>query len=314
MSEAQKGVLALLAASGIWGLSALFYKLLAQVPPLEVLSHRTLWSLVFFGIVLVVQGRLHELGALVVRPRVLAVSIVAALLISSNWFFFIYSVQIGHAMQASLGYYIFPMVAVLLGLVVLGERLSAAKWLAVALAAIAVGVLVFGLGVTPWISLLLAVTFGLYGLIKKATRAGPLVSVTAEVALLSPLALIWLWGVHTQGWTGLVGRNLAVFGHDWRDSLLLIGAGPLTGGPLILFSYGSKRVSMATLGVVQYMNPTLQFLAATLAFHEPFTGWHAAAFALIWTALAIYSGDSLRQDRAARRASVMAATDGTTRM
>ncbi|MGC9369900.1 MAG: EamA family transporter RarD [Paracoccaceae bacterium] len=312
MSEAQKGILAMVAACCIGGLSALYYKLVAHVPPLEVLSHRTLWSLAFFGIVLALQGRLGEIARLFRAPRVLALVFLAAVMISANWFMFIYSVQTGHAMQASLGYYIFPLVAVMLGFLLLGERLSAGKWAAVGLAAAAVGVLTWGLGVAPWISLAIAFTFGFYGLLKRGTPAGPVVSVTTEVLLLSPLALVWLWGVHTQGWEGLVGRNLGTFGHDLRDSLILAASGVLTGGPLILFSYASKRVSFATVGLVQYLNPTLQFLVATLAFAEPVTKWHAIAFPLIWVALAIYSLESLRQDRAARRAALSAGTSPTT--
>ncbi|TCP61872.1 chloramphenicol-sensitive protein RarD [Rhodovulum bhavnagarense] len=299
------------AACVIWGLSAMYYKLVAHVPPLEVLSHRTLWSLVFFGLVLAAQGRLIELGRLLVRPRALAVVFVAALAISTNWFFFIYSVQVGQAVQASLGYYIFPLVAVALGFVFLGERHSAPKWLAVGLAFAAVTGLTWGLGVAPWVSLVLAFTFGLYGLVKRGVPAGPVVSVTAEVLLLAPLALVWLWGVHGLGWQGLTGRNLGAFGQDLGDSLLLAFSGPLTATPLILFSYASKRVSYATVGLVQYINPTLQFIVATLVFRESFTGWHALAFALIWTALALYSAESLRQDRAARRSVINVGTSGT---
>lgn len=311
MNEAQRGILAMVAACVIWGLSSMYYKLLAHVPPLEVLSHRTLWSLVFFGLLLTVQGRLADLGHLLARPRALALVLVTALAISTNWFFFIYSVQVGHAVQASLGYYIFPLVAVALGFVFLGERHSALKWLAVALAFVAVGGLTWGLGVAPWASLALAFTFGIYGLLKRAVPAGPVVSVTCEVLLLAPLALVWLWGVHVQGWPGLTGRNLATFGHDLSDSLLLALSGPLTATPLVLFSYASKRVSYATVGLVQYINPTLQFIVATLVFREVFTGWHAAAFGLIWTALALYSAESLRQDRAVRKAAIRAGTSGT---
>ncbi|TCM84720.1 EamA family transporter RarD [Rhodovulum steppense] len=312
MEEARKGVLAMVAACVIWGLSSMYYKLLAHVPPEEVLGHRTLWSLVFFGLVLAGQGRLAEIGALMARPRALALVALAALMISANWFLFIYSIQIGHAVEASLGYYIFPLVAVALGFLFLGERHSAPKWVAVGLACVAVTGLTWGLGVAPWVSLALAGTFGIYGLVKRGVAAGPVVSVTAEVVLLAPLALVWLWGVHAQGWTGLTGRHLATFGHDLSDSLLLMLAGPLTATPLILFSYAARRVSYATVGLVQYINPTLQFLVATLVFREAFTPWHAMAFGLIWAALALYSAESLRGERAARRASIRSGTSDTT--
>lgn len=304
MGEAGKGVMALVGACVIWGLSGMYYKLLSHVPPLEVLAHRTLWSLVFFGVVLAVQGRMGQLFGLLRSGRVVARVAIAAVMISANWFTFIFSVQTGHAVQASLGYYMFPLVAVMFGFVLLGETLSRVQWGAVALAALAVVVLTLGLGVAPYRSLLLAVTFGLYGLLKKGSGAGPVVSVTGEVLLLAPLALTWLFGVHAMGWTGVTGVNLGTFGHDLSDSLLLAFSGPITAGPLILFSYASKRVSLASLGLVQYLNPTLQFLVATLVFVEPVSRWHAVAFPLIWVALAFYSWDSLRQDRASRRASI----------
>ncbi|MGO4915357.1 EamA family transporter RarD [Pseudogemmobacter sp. W21_MBD1_M6] len=312
MNEATKGILAMIAACTVWGLSALYYKMIAHVPPLEVLSHRTLWSLVFFGVVLAVQGRLGQIGAILRNGRTLGGVALAALMISGNWFLFIFSIQIGHAVEASLGYYIFPLVSVILGAVFLRESLNAFKWVAVALAGVAVTVLTLGLGVPPWISLAIALTFGFYGLIKKQVAAGPVVSVTTEVLLLAPLAGVWLWGVHTQGWTGIAGRTGAAFGSNWHDSLILMVSGPLTALPLILFSYASKRVTMATIGLAQYVNPTLQFLVATLAFHEPFTFWHGLAFPLIWAALALYSAETLRQDRVLRRAAVRAGTSGRT--
>jgi len=310
--EARKGLLAMAAACCIWGLSSMYYKLLASVPPLEVLSHRTIWSLVFFGLVLAAQGRLGELGRLLARPRNLAIVAAAAAMISTNWFFFIYSIQIGRAVEASLGYYMFPLVAVAMGYLLLGERHSALKWVAVGLACLAVAGLTWGLGAAPWVSLVLALTFGIYGFVKRGVPAGPVVSVTGEVVLLTPLALIWLYGVHEAGWTGLTGRNVATFGHDLSDSLLLILSGPLTATPLILFSYAAKRASYATIGLVGYINPTLQFLVATFVFRESFTLWHGFAFGLIWTALALYSIESLRQDRAARRAAISASISGTT--
>jgi len=235
----------------------------------------------------------------------------AAAMISLNWFLYILSIQIGHTVEASLGYYIFPLVAVVLGMVVFGERLPLGQWIAVGLAALAVLVLSVGLGVVPWISLVLASSFGLYGLAKKKTGAGPIVSVTAEVALLAPLAALWLWGVHMQGWQGVVARPGGVFGQDLRDSLLLVFSGPMTASPLILFSYASRRISMSTVGVIQYLNPTLQFLCAVAVFGEAFGAVQAVAFAMIWLALAIYSVQAVALERAASRASDNAATSPT---
>ena len=294
MREATKGIIAMVATCTIWGLSGIYYKLLDHIPPIEILAHRTLWSCVFFAFVLLIQGRISVLGqALAGRKSILMIGF-AALMISTNWFVFITSIQIGRAMEASLGYYIFPLVAVLLGAIAFRERLGKAQLFAVALALCAVVTLTWGLGVPPWIALILASSFGLYGLVKKGLSVGPVVSVTAEVLLLSPIALTVLWYFHSDGH--------GAFGVNWHDSLLLMFSGILTGTPLIMFSYATKRVTLATVGLVQYLNPTLQFLVATLIFQEAFSFWHAVAFAMIWTALAIYTTASLRQDRAARRA------------
>ncbi|SEM00608.1 chloramphenicol-sensitive protein RarD [Roseovarius tolerans] len=294
MREATKGIIAMVATCTVWGLSGIYYKLLDHIPPIEILAHRTLWSCVFFAFVLLVQGRISVLGqALAGRKSILLIGF-AALMISTNWFVFITSIQIGRAMEASLGYYIFPLVAVLLGAIAFRERLGKAQLFAVALALCAVVTLTWGLGVPPWIALILATSFGLYGLVKKGLSVGPVVSVTAEVLLLSPIALTVLWYFHSDGH--------GAFGVNWRDSLLLMFSGILTGTPLIMFSYATKRVTLATVGLVQYLNPTLQFFVATLIFQEAFSFWHAVAFAMIWTALAIYTTASLRQDRAARRA------------
>jgi chloramphenicol-sensitive protein RarD len=296
MSEQTKGILAMVTACVIWGFSALYYKLIAHVPPLEVLSHRTLWSLVFLFILLASSRRLAEVGALMRDKRAVLIVILAAVMVSMNWFVYILSVQIGRLVESSLGYYIFPLVAVVLGYVFLGERLTRAQWFAVGLAAFAVALLTAGLGAAPWVSLFLAVTLGLYGVCKKFLTAGPVVSVMAEVIILTPLALIWLWGAHQWGWTGLTGRPGGYFGAG-RDTWLLILAGPLTAGPLVLMSYAMKRLTLASVGLVQYLNPTLQFGVSTMIFLEPFTRWHFVAFGLIWIALALYSYDALRRER-----------------
>ena len=296
MSDPVKGVVAMLAACTIWGLSAIYYKLLVHVPPLEVLAHRTLWSCVFFAAILMLQGRLGMLRTALSGRRDLGLLAFGAFMISANWLCFITSVQIGHALEASLGYYIFPLVSVLFGAIFFRERLGRVQWTAVALAALAVTVLTVGLGAAPWMAILIACTFGLYGVAKKMLEVGPVVSVTAEVLLLAPVAVIILAYVH-HGGTGHFTENT-------RDALLLAGSGPLTATPLILFSYATKRVRLGTVGLVQYLNPTLQFLVATFLFQEFFSPWHAIALPLIWAALALYTGVSLRQERAARRSRI----------
>ena len=298
-NRARMGVLAMIGACMIWGLSPLYYRMLTHIAPADVLAHRTIWSLVFFVGVLAVQGRLAELRAAVSNRQKTGWVALAAVMISVNWFLFIFAIQIDRVTETSLGYYIFPLVSVMLGYLMFGERLAGAQWLAVALAALAVLVLTVGLGAAPWISLVLATTFGIYGGLKKRVTTGPVVSVTAEVLVLAPIACIWL--------AIFAGIGLP----DAGDLALLVLSGPLTAGPLILFSYAAKRVRLATVGLLQYLNPSLQFLVAALVVGEPMGLPHAIAFPLIWTALAIYSWTALAQDRAARSASAKAPTVGT---
>ena len=289
MTDLTKGVLAIVATSTIWGLSPLYYKLLAHLPPLDILAHRTIWSLVLFAGVLAFQGRLGQIRAVLGTRRSAGIVAVAALMISVNWLLFIWAVQVGRTTETSLGYFIYPLVAVVMGRVLFAERLARAQWLAVTLAAVAVAVLTLGQGAAPWVSLALALSFAMYGLIKKQLPAGPVVSVTAEVLLLAPFALVAL---------AVVG---AVPG--WRDLGLLMLSGPLTATPLILFSYAARRVTMSTVGLVQYLNPSLQFLCAVAIFAEPFGIWQAIAFPVIWAALALYSLSAWRREAAARRRS-----------
>ena len=256
----------------------------AQVPPLEVLSHRTIWSALFIGVILVIKGRAFTF------PREALVRVVfAAVFISLNWFFFIYAVQVGEVTQSSLGYYMFPLVAVALGAIFLGERLKTAQWFAVGLAVVAVLILSFGVGQVPYISLILAFTFGFYGLVKKGLTIGPLRSV---------LALIWLLGAHLFDWQGVAGRSGGYFGSSVKVSVLLALSGVITGLPLVLMAYAMERLRLATVGLVQYVNPTLQFTLATVIFMEPVGRTHIIAFALIWIGLAIYSYNALRQEKA----------------
>ncbi|GAA6190819.1 EamA family transporter RarD [Phaeobacter sp. NW0010-22] len=295
MSETAKGVLAMVGACVVWGLSPLFYKLLADVPPPEVLAHRTLWSIVFFGMVLAAQGRLREIQIALGNRRQLLIIFIASVLISINWFTFILSVQIGKATESSLGYYIFPLIAVVIGAVWFGEKLSRVQWFAVGAAAFAVASLTWGLGVAPWISLIVSISFALYGVIKKGMALGPVVSVTCEILVLLPIWVLVLFWYHVQG--------QGHFATDWTTSLLLVLSGPLTAIPLIMFSYAARRVALGTVGLLQYVNPTLQFICAVAVFGEPFGWWHKMAFTVIWIALALFSLSSLRQDREARRAS-----------
>lgn len=274
-------------ACTIWGFQPIYFKVLSHVAAVEVLAHRTLWSLVVFTAILAVQGRIGALRAVIGWRRETGLIVFAALMVSVNWFLFIWSVQNGRTMESSLGFYIFPLVAVLIGRLVFGERLGRVQWGAIALAALAVIVLTVGLGAAPWISLTLATTFGLYGLVKKQLSVGPVVSVTAEVLVLLPVTIgILVWVYRGGG---------AVFGGTVVDTGMLVFSGVMTATPLILFSYATRRISLATVGLVQYLTPTLQFFCAVAIFGEPFGKWHGVAFAMIWAALVIYSVASLRK-------------------
>jgi chloramphenicol-sensitive protein RarD len=289
MTDPVKGAVAMALACTIWGLSPLFYAQLSHVPPLEVLAHRTLWSLVIFAAILALQGRLRALPAALSTRRQFGLVALSAAMISVNWFLFIYAVGVGRTVETSLGYYIFPLVAVAIGAIVLREGLGRAQGVAVALAALAVLILTIGLGAPPWISLTLATTFGVYGLLKRWVVAGPVVSVTSEVLLFLPLAsgyLVWV----------ALNRGLTL---SPTDMALYVASGPLTAVPLMLFSYAAKRVRMATVGLIQYLNPSLQFAVAVLVLNEIVTPWHMIAFPLIWVALTIYSVATLRAPRAA---------------
>lgn len=293
MSDAAKGVIAMIMACSLWGVSGLFYAYLSHVPAIEVMAHRTVWAVVFFLLLLTVQGRpLAPFRALANR-RAFAVISAATALVGANWFFFVFAIQQGKALEASLGYFMYPLVAVALGIMVFAERVSRVQALAIALAVAAVLLLSLGLGVTPWLALLLAVTFGLYGMVKKRLSTGPVVSVTSEAILLCPFALALLAWQH--------GHGAGAFGANLQDSVMLAFSGVITALPLVFFSYAVQRIGMMTVGLLAYLNPTLQFLVATLVLREPFGPWHATAFAMIWTALALYSGASWRQSKAARR-------------
>ncbi|SHI81274.1 chloramphenicol-sensitive protein RarD [Shimia gijangensis] len=303
MSEAAKGVLAMVAACTIWGLGPIYWKLLAHVPAIDVIAQRTLWSAVTFVLILAFQRRLTVLWAALRHPRVALTVFLAALMISLNWFTFVWAVGNGRTVEASLGYFLFPLVAVIAGRVIFKEHLGALQKLAVGLAAFAVVVLTVGLGVLPWIALVLAASFGLYGVIKKGLDMGPVVSVTGEVLLLSPLALFLIL-TSPSGTGGL--------GNAWQDAALLVFSGVFTATPLILFSYAARRAPLSTVGLVQYLNPTLQFFCAVAIFGEPFGFWHAVSFPMIWVSLAIYTYASLRQEKLRKRAASKASTSSTT--
>lgn len=302
-ASARAGVLGVLLACLIWGLAPLYYRYLSRVASAEMLAHRMLWSALTFGALLALRGRLGALTRMLRGPEGGRV-VTAAIIIAFNWGLFIWAIQNGHAVEAGLGYYIFPLVAIVIGVATLGERLSPLQGVAVALAGLAAVVLTLGLGVAPWIALALAASFAGYVRIKKGIIGDPMVSVTLEVVILLPFALGWLL------WLGL-GEGSGAFGRDLEASLLLPFSGFLTAFPLLLFSRGAQAVRLSTLGLVQYLNPTLQVAAAALVMGDAFTRWHGLALGLIWAALALYSAESWRAERRAASASSSAVTEVT---
>jgi chloramphenicol-sensitive protein RarD len=285
MTEPRKGAVAMVLASIIWGLSAIYYKQLSGIPPLEVLCHRTLWSVIVFIFILRLQDRLQDLKLVFLNKKLILGLFWAAAMISINWFFFIWSVHNDRATEASFGYYIFPLVAVLFGLIFFKEQLSLMKWCSVFLAIFAVTTLAISQNILPFVALVLSVTFGIYGALKKQINLGPVLSVTTEVILLLPLAITFLLYWHSSGFGS--------FGKDIETTSLLIFSGPMTAVPLMLFSYAARRVQMTSLGIIQYLNPSLQFLVAVFIFAEPFGVSQGIAFGLIWLALFIYTLASL---------------------
>ncbi len=288
------GVLLGLAAFGWWGLSPVYFKALAHVPPYEILAHRVVWSLVLLVAISARRGDLRPTFAALRSSRLLATLAASALLVAGNWFVFIWAVTGGLILQASLGYFINPLVNVLLGLVVLRERLRRLQWVSLALAAAGVAIMALRLGGVPVASLALAGCFALYGLVRKLAPVGGVAGLTVETALLGPVALsalAWWWS----------GGELVFAHHDLRTDLLLVASGPVTALPLIWFVGSARRLAYSTVGFLQYTAPTLQFLLAVLVYAEPFSRTRLVSFALIWLALAVFSTDTLQHGRRRRR-------------
>ena len=288
--DSPRGFAFALAAYLMWGFLPIYMKALADVPTLEVLAHRVIWSVPVALAVLVWLGRTADLRAALRSPSMLAMAALTAGLISVNWGLYVYAVQSGQAMEAALGYYINPLFSVLLGRLLLGERLDRLQWVAVALAAVAVGVLTVDAGRIPFLALGMMLSWGFYAYFKKSLPLGPNQGFTLEVILLTPFALAWM------AW--LAGTDGAIFlNGDMSTTALLIGAGVVTAVPLMVYANGAKLLRLATIGVMQYITPTLIFLTAVFAFGEPFGQARAIAFPMIWGALALYTFAMIRQLR-----------------
>jgi chloramphenicol-sensitive protein RarD len=290
VSPTRKGLLHGVAAYGLWGIVAAYWKLLGHVDPVELIAHRALWGLGAFVALAVISGQLPALLEAMRRPRTLAVMALSATLLAVNWAVFVWATITGHLLDASLGYFINPLVSVALGTLVLRERLRRLQWIAIGLAAAGVALLTWRAGKVPWVALLLAVTFGAYGLVRKTAKVEALVGSTIETILMVPAALAFIV------WHG--GGQLAV--GDGRTIALLVGTGIVTAVPLIMFTSAARLLPLSTVGFLQYLAPTGQFLLAVLAFGEPLAHDKLGAFALIWLGLAAFSVDLWRASSPAR--------------
>ncbi len=270
----------------IWGLSPTYWKALGAVPALEIIAHRVIWSFAFLLPIVFVSRQGHEFTAALKNRRTLLVLAGTALLIGSNWLLYVWAVNHNQLLQGSLGYYINPLVNVVLGMVFLKERLRPPQLAAVLLAATGVVYLTVSYGVFPWIALTLAMLFACYGLIRKVAPVGSLVGLAVETMLLSLAALPYLICL----WAGNAGYLFRV---SSRMDLLLMGTSLVTAVPLLLFTLGTRRINLSTVGLMQYIAPSGMFLLAVLAYHEPFTRAQMWTFVMIWTALVIYSTDSV---------------------
>ncbi len=274
----------------IWGLSPIYWKALASVPAFEILMHRMIWSFFFLAPFVLVKDKRREFLQAVTTRSTLLILVFTTLIVGFNWFLFIWAINSGHILQTSLGYYINPLVNVLLGVIFLGERLRKLQLAAVGLAFIGVLYLTVTYGQFPWVSLALAFSFGFYGLIRKVAPVGPLVGLTVETALLTVPALAYLVYLDQLG----VGAFLRT---DASTSLLLMGAALVTGLPLLLFTNGTKRLHLTTIGFLQYIAPSGTFLLAIFVYHEPLRPAQLLTFILIWSALTLYSCDSVLHSR-----------------
>ena len=279
-----RGVIAAGTAFTLWGVFPMYLRLMKQVPSLEILSHRVLWSVVLLIGLLALRRQWDWLASVRAQPRIVLTFVASALMLGTNWVVYIWSVNNDHVIDASLGYFITPLFNVLLG-IGLGERLRFTQSVAIALAACGVLWLTISAGQLPWIGLVIAVTFSLYGLLRKTAALGALEGLSIETLVLLPAAAFFLLLPDA-------GSSHA-FGNDLSLTLLLISAGPVTAIPLLMFAYGARRIPLSLVGLLQYIGPSIQLLLGVWLYHEPFAGAKLAGFALIWLGLALYSGEAL---------------------
>ena len=290
--RARAGLLYGLAAYGLWGVMPIYFKWLQAVPSIDIVAHRIAWSLIVLITLVTVARAWNQIGQAIRSRKILAMLLVTAVLIGTNWLLYVYAINSGNILAGSLGYYLNPLANILLGRFILKERLTGRQWLAVAIAAAGIAVLAAGALGTLWISLTLCFSFATYGLLRKIIHVETLAGLTIETSLLFPIALGWL----LLG--GAIGRPM---GSGGQETALLIAAGIVSTVPLLCFTAAARRLAYSTVGMLQFLAPTLQFLLAVAVYDEPFTTAHAVAFGCIWTALALYVSSIVRDLRLARR-------------
>ena len=288
--QTRQGILFALAAYTMWGIAPIYFKSLQAVPAPEVLTHRILWSFLFLAIILCFTRGFHQLIALKNEPKRLMMLGISAVIIAGNWLLFIWSVNNGYMLDASLGYFINPLFNVLLGMIFLGERFRKLQWLAVGLACIGVAVQVITFGSLPVIALMLALSFGAYGLLRKKVKVGAALGLFVETALLFPLALVYLLFIAESD-------SANMFSNSWQLNTLLMAAGIVTTLPLLCFNGAATRLKLSTLGFFQYIGPTLMFILAVTLYHEPLTQDKITTFGFIWAALAVFTFDAMKKRR-----------------
>lgn len=285
-----RGLAAAASAFFIWGLLPLYLKALQGVPIVQITAHRLVWGCLFAFVWLRLRGEVGQVRAALRDPTTRWRLCASATLISINWITYVYGITASRVVETSLGYFINPLVNVLLGVLLLSERLNAAQWTAVTIAAAGVAWLTWTAGHPPWISLTLAFSFGLYGLVRKVINVDALAGFASETLLLAPLGIAYIM------WCEITGSGVVTTGGVSLNLLLIVG-GPLTAIPLVLFAFGARRIPYSTVGLLQYIGPTIQMILAVFAFGEPFSGPRVAGFVLIWTALALYAADGLWRSR-----------------
>lgn len=294
--SAKAGVINAIAAYSMWGFAPLYFKALQDIPAAEILMHRVVWSVILLAILIAALNKFPQVRLALKRPRVLLTLFVSGLLLGGNWLLYIWAVNSGHILEASLGYYINPLLNVLLGYLFLQERLRPMQVFAVALAFIGVAYLVFSHGHLPWIALVLAASFGIYGLLRKRVAVDSLPGLTIETSMMLPAALIY--------WTFFAGPSAVLTDNSTTLNLLLMFAGVVTTAPLLCFTAAAKRLQYSTLGFFQYIGPSLMFILAVVLYREPLEPERLTTFAFVWTALVIFSLDSLRHYRKSKRQAV----------